>query len=155
MAPVPDWVIARPVVKRTGVTVDAYDAKVESPRTWEDQAYDTTVRNGAALAQSRQGPLDGGWTLLGPDGLPLLSLELADRGEGLEGVWRDVGAGPGVRRWGFVAPGAPEGGRMTLRLFGSGASAATAVALEPSTDGSWRGEITRDGTTTAVRLRRK
>ena len=155
MAPVPDWVVARPVVARTGVTIDAYDPKVESGRTWEDQAYDATVRNGAALAQSRQGPMDGGWTVLGEDGLPLFSLELADRGEGLEGVWRDLAAGPGVRRWGFVAPAAPDGGRMTLRLFGADASASMAMTLEPSADGSWRGRITRDGVTAPVRLRRK
>ena len=155
MAPVPDWVVALPPVARTGVMVDAYDRRVEGPRTWEDQAYDATIRNGAALAQSRQGPLDGGWTLQGADGLGVLSLELTDRGEGLEGVWRDLAAGPGVRRWGFVAPAAPEAGRMTLRLFGNDASASMALVLEPAFDGSWRGQITREGVSAPVRLRRK
>ena len=154
MQPVPDWVIARPVVQRTGVTIDDYDPKVESGRTWEDQTYDATIRNGAALAQSRQGPFDGGWLLQGADGGSLYSIELSDRGEGLEGVWRDLTADPGVRRWGFVFP-APEGGRLTLRLFGRDASQPMTVTLEPTADGSWRGELARDGATAPVRLRRK
>ena len=155
MAPVPDWVVARPVVARTGVTIDAYDRRVETPYTWDDQAYDATVRNGAALAQGRQGPLDGGWTLAGADGAPLFGLELTDRGEGVEGVWRDLGAGEGVRRWGFVAPAAPDGGPLTLQLFGTDASAPMTVTVEPAADGAWLGRLTRDGATTAVRLRRK
>jgi hypothetical protein len=154
MAPVPDWVVARPVVARTGVTIDAYDRRVETPRTWEDQAYDATVRNGAALAQSRQGPMDGGWMLRGADGRAIASLELADRGEGVEGVWRDL-ASSAPNHWGLVAPAAPEGGRFTLRLFGRDASAPRTVTLEPTADGGWRGEITRDGTTAPVTLRRK
>ena len=155
MAPAPDWVVAAPPVTRTGVTIDAYDRRVEGPRTWEDQAYDATVLNGAALAQSRQGPLDGGWTVSSADGAALLSLELADRGEGVEGVWRDLTAGQGVRRWGFVTPAAPEGGRTTLRLWGADASAPMSVTVEPTVDGSWRGSITRDGVTAPVLLRRK
>ena len=134
MAPVPDWVIARPVVARTGVTIDAYDPKVEQGRTWEDGAYDATVRNGAALAQSRQGRLDGGWTLQGADGAALFSLEIADRGEGVEGVWRALDGG-GERRWGFLAPSYSVEGTV-LRLFATDAAGSATLTLDPALDGT-------------------
>ena len=155
MAPVPDWVVALPPVTRTGVMIDAYDRRVEGPRTWEDQAYDATIRNGAALAQSRQGPFDGGWTVRDGDGSVLLTLELADRGEGVEGVWGDPGSKPGAHRWGFVTPAAPEGAGITLRLFGTDASASMTLTVEPTADGSWRGQLRRQAGDTPVTLRRK
>jgi hypothetical protein len=152
MAPVPDWVVARPVVARTGVTIDAYDPRVEAARTWEDGAYDATVRNGAALAQSRQGRLDGGWTLTGADGAALFSLEIADRGEGVEGVWRALDGGE--RRWGFLAPAYSAEG-TTLRLFATDAAGSATLTLQPALDGTWRGQLTRNEASVAVVMRRK
>jgi hypothetical protein len=156
----PSYSVAPPVaLARTGVTIDAYDKSVESRWGADDPFYNGTVRGGAAMAQSRQGQLDGGWTLAGPDGAALYVFQLVDAGEGwLEGAWRagakPIGAGPGAS--GFIALISRESGRVVLRFLEPGAAAPTAVTLEMAADGSWSGQAARgDGQPTAVRMVRR
>jgi hypothetical protein len=150
----PEAPIPTPRLEHTGVTIDAYDARaVEGPRAADDQAYAATVLGGAAIAQQRQGPLDGAWRLADAAGRPLYDVQLADTGESLaaEGAWRAIGGG---RRSGFMLVGR-EAGRTTLRFFEPGGSSPILIELEPLSDGSWRGRLVRDGTSAPVTLRRR
>ena len=154
------FTVAPPVnLARTGVTIDAYDKRVESRWAADDPFYTSTVRGGAAIAQSRQGQLDGGWTLAGDDGGALYVLQLVDAGEGwIEGAWRKDGAGTanGPAASGYIALISRESGRVVLRFLEPGAAAPTAVTLEPAADGSWRGQAARaNGTVTPVRMLRR
>ena len=139
----PGLVPPPPRVEATGVTIENYDRRIESRFGTPDPFYEATVRGGAAVAQSRQGSLDGGWTLSAA-GTDLYAFQLVDKGEGgsLEGAWRDLRA-PSARDSGFMALIAREPGRTVLRFFETGARAPTVVSLEPVMDGSWRGRLQR------------
>lgn len=148
-----------PRVEATGVTIQNYDRRIESRFGTPDPFYEATVRGGAAVAQGRQGALDGGWTLAGADGAALFALQLVDTGEGgsLEGAWRDLRA-PSARDSGFIALIGREPGLTILRFFEPGARAPTVVTLEPKLDGSWRGRLQSagtDGQPQAVIMRRR
>ena len=143
----PDVTPRLPELARTGVTIDSYDRRVESRWGVDDPFYAGTVRGGAAAAQSRQGEMDGGWTLAGAQGEALYALQLADTGEGLiEGAWRAAGgqgATPARSASGFITLASRAEGRMTLWFLEPQADAPTAIKLERAVDGSWRGELTR------------
>ena len=67
----------------------------DAPPTERDVAYDSRLRASFASAQSFQGPLEGGWTLTAvfqrePRATDLYALQLVDRRDRLEGVWRDL-----------------------------------------------------------------
>jgi len=132
-----------PRVEPTGVHIENYDRRIESRFGTPDPFYEATVRGGAALAQSRQGALDGGWTLAAGS-TDLYAFQLVDRGEGesLEGAWRDLRA-PSARDSGFIALIAREPGRTVLRFFEPGARAPTVVSLALAADSSWRGRLQR------------
>ena len=137
-----------PQLARTGVTIDAYDRSVEARWGGDDPFYTGTIRGGAAIAQSRQGPLDGGWTVTAADGAALFVLQLADEGLGMvEGAWRDAAGGrPGGVRpdaSGFIALASREPGRAVLRFLEPGAATPTVISIAPAPDGSWRGEAVR------------
>lgn len=138
-----------PELALTGVLIDAYDKRVESRWGADDPFYNGTIRGGAAAAQSRQGPLDGGWSLVGADGAALYSLQLVDAPEAgtLEGAWREDGAATaGVAtpaKSGFIALISREPGLAVLRFLEPGAEAPTVVTVRPMLDGSWRGELAR------------
>ena len=148
----PDALGFRPRVEPTGVSIDDYDPRVEGERDPADAAYDAVILGGAAAAQSRQGPLDGKWLLAGAAGRAMFEFQLVDPGEGapVDGAWRRLDA---ARRSGFVLVGR-DGVRTTFRFFEEGGSAPVAVTLEPSADGSWRGELARGDRTEPVTLRR-
>jgi hypothetical protein len=139
------------------VTIDAYDRRIEGWRSPEDQAYEATVLGGAAVAQSRRGDLDGKWVLTGPEGAALFAFLLVDPGYGygVEGAWRDLDAGSSIGRSGFIALIGREAAATTLRFLEPGASAPTVVTLEPGLDGSWRGQMVREGATAPVVMRRR
>ena len=150
---------APPRLARTGVLIDAYDRGVESRWGPDDPFYTSTVRGGAAAAQSRQGPLDGGWTLAGNNGAPLYELQLVDAGEGvLEGAWREAKLdAPGARpsASGFIALIARDLEKVVLRFLEPGASVPTVVVITPLNDGAWHGELSRGSEpSTAVLMRR-
>lgn len=138
-----------PELALTGVMIDAYDKGVEDRWGPDDPFYTGTVRGGAAVAQSRQGPLDGGWRLVGADGAVLYALQLVDPADGLalEGAWREAGAAAAgavtPAKSGFIALMSREEGRAVFRFLEPGASAPTVVTLAPTLDGTWRGELTR------------
>jgi len=139
----PGLVPPPPRVEPTGVNIENYDRRIESRFGTPDPFYEATVRGGAALAQSRQGALDGGWTLAAGS-TDLYAFQLVDRGEGesLEGAWRDLRA-PSARDSGFIALIAREPGRTVLRFFEPGARAPTVVSLALAADSSWRGRLQR------------
>lgn len=148
----PEALMLRPRLRPTGVTIDDYDPRVEAYPDPNDRFYEATVLGGAAAAQGRQGPLDGGWRLLGASGESLFDFQLSDVGDGqVEGAWRKVNQ---ARQSGFVLV-AREAGRVTLRFFEPGAAGPDLVVLEPALDGSWRGEIARGNQTRAVVMRRR
>ena len=153
--------IPLPELARTGVTIEAYDPRVESRWGTDDPYYSGTIRGGAAIAQSRQGPLDGGWTVLSPDGRQLYALQLVDTGDGgVEGAWREVlAAAPGAghpEASGFIPLISREAGRTVLRFLQPGAAGPTVVTLQPSPDGTWRGELARGaGPASPVVMRRR
>src|SRR5512135_3895844 len=63
------------------------------PAEPSDNAIDDRLRASAAAAQSLQGPLDGGWTLVSPAGAPIYQFQIVDPPGGTnppEGVWRDL-----------------------------------------------------------------
>jgi hypothetical protein len=141
-------------VEPTGVTIDQYDPRrAEGDRTPEDDAYAAVVRGGAMIAQGRQGPLDGAWTLVAADGARLYDFQLVDTGESLnaEGAWRKAES---ARRSGFMLV-AREAGRTTLRFFEPGGSSPILIELEPLMDGSWRGRLLRGEAETPVTMRRR
>lgn len=86
------------------VAVDAYVGDYEVTPSDGEAAYDQGVAQAEIDADRRAGPLDGRWRVAAPDGRPLLSLALTDRGEGrrVEGAWRrlDERAAP--------VPGGPQ-----------------------------------------------
>jgi len=85
-------------------------------------------------------------------GHTLYAFQLVDAGyETLEGAWRRVDI---ARRSGFILA-AREGGRTSLRFFEPGGSGPILVTLEPALDGSWRGQMVREGTSTPVVMRRQ
>lgn len=134
-----------PELARTGVLIDSYDKRVESRWGVDDPFYASTVRGGASAAQSRQGRLDGGWTLAETDGAPLYALQLVDTGEGgVEGAWRRIKPGSASAS-GFIALISPEPARLVLRFLEPGAAAPTVATVNLGADGAWRGDIARTG----------
>src|SRR4249919_1135326 len=82
-APAPRSQRDQPVrIEETGKTPDR-------PPSERDMAYEQRVRSSFAAAEGFQGPLDGGWTLsAGTD--DLFALQIVDKPDRLEGVWRDL-----------------------------------------------------------------
>jgi hypothetical protein len=122
-----------------------------------DNQVDDRIRASAAAAESYQGPLDGGWTLVGPDGKALYAFELVDKAGGqspLEGVWRDL------RR-----PATPGDIGLIDRIERDAQSLTIAFAARPggpkvdveltSGPGGWTGALLEAGALTRVKLRRQ
>ena len=138
------------------ITIDAYDRRIEGWRSPDDEAYEATVLGGAAVAESRRGPLEGRWTVTAADGAPLFGFVIVDPGTGaVEGAWRDLAADGALRRSGFIALIWRDAAQTTFRFLEPGASAPTVLTLEPALDGSWLGQITREGVTAPVVMRRR
>jgi hypothetical protein len=130
-------------IEETGKNPDA-------PPTTRDMAYDTRLKSSFASAQGFQGPLDGGWTLAARGAEDLYALQLVDRPDRLEGVWRDLRRKGALTASGLVDDIQRTGTDLTLR-FASGVSA----SLHGTYDGAWAGELTEGGRTRAVVLRRQ
>lgn len=114
-------------------------------------AYDSRLRASMVSAQGFQGPLDGGWTLMSPEG-PLYAFQLVDRGTGaVEGAWRDLRRPGALDASGFVDTVEQLGGEVVLRFDGS-----RIATLRSGGDGRWAGELAEpDGGRRAVSLSRK
>ena len=143
-----------PELARTGVTIEAYDPRVEQRWGSEDPSYAGVIRGGAAIAQSRLGPLDGGWTLAAADGTALYALQLVDEGDGVEGAWRQTQS-PAPAASGFLSLVSRQTDGVVLSFTEPGAGGATVVRVRPAPDGQWRGEITRGAAGPAPVLMRR
>ena len=120
------------------------------------EAYDLRVKGSILAAQGLQGPLDGGWSIEGPDGAALYALQLVDKVGGydaLEGAWRDVRRPGSVGSTGlidfvdrsysgFLARFSPRPGQLAT------------LDLTPRGDGSWSGKLNENGVETPVTARR-
>ncbi|HEY8005049.1 MAG TPA: hypothetical protein VIE16_12515, partial [Phenylobacterium sp.] len=100
-----------------------------------------------------QGPLEGGWTL-SAGGQDLYALQLVDRRDRLEGVWRDVRRKGSLNGSGVVDDLRRQGAELTLRFTPSPGAAATVATLHDGGAGLWSGEIAEGGARRAVTLRR-
>ena len=147
-APPPRPQLAAPVhIEETGKTPDA-------PPSVQDLAYDSRLRSSYASAQGFQGPLDGGWTLAAKGAEDLYALQLVDRTDRLEGVWRDLRRKGALDASGLVDDIQRSGADITLR-FAAGGGAPVTATLRGTYDGAWAGELTEGGHTRAVVLRRR
>jgi len=141
----------RPTLDRP-VMIDETDRSPDSPPTQIDLGYEARVRGSASSAQGLQGPLDGGWTVRGPDGAALYGLQLVDRSGGaLEGAWRALG---GSGRVGLIESLERSGSMLTVRINRGYGRPLTVLRLSAASDGGWVGDITDETGTRAVTLRR-
>lgn len=120
----------------------------DAPATPTEAAYDSRLLSSAASAQSFQGPLDGGWTLLAGS-QPLYAFELADRNGAVEGAWRDLRRAGALDAWGFFEIVERNGGDLTFRFAGG------VVAVLHLRGGRWAGELSGAGLREAVSLTRR
>jgi hypothetical protein len=116
-------------------------------------AYDARIRSSFAAAQEYQGPLDGGWTLSAA-GQDLYSLQLVDRRDRLEGVWRDVRRKGALNGSGLVDDIQRQGSEVTLRFAVRPGAPVSVATLHPSGDGRWAGDFSEGGDRRQVILRR-
>ncbi|MDP2259305.1 MAG: hypothetical protein Q8J89_06275 [Caulobacter sp.] len=142
----------RPTLDRP-VMIDETGRSPDGPPTQIDLGYEARVRGSASSAQGLQGPLDGGWTVRGPDGAALYGLQLVDRsgGAGLEGAWRALG---GSGRVGLIESLERQGSTLTVRINRGYGRPLTVLRLSAASDGGWVGDITDEAGTRAVTMRR-
>ncbi len=120
------------------------------------EAYDLRVKGSILAAQGLQGPLDGGWSIEGPDGTPLYALQLVDKVggyDGLEGAWRDVRRPGTVGSTGLIDFVDRSYGGFLARFSPRPGQLAT-LDLTPRGDGSWSGKLNDGGVETPVTARR-
>jgi hypothetical protein len=145
--PAPRPQLSAPVhVEETGKTADA-------PPTPRDMAYDARIRSSFASAEGFQGPLDGGWTL-SAGGQDLYALQLVDRRDRLEGVWRDLRRKGSINGSGLVDDIQRQGAALTLRFTPRPGAPTSVATLHDTTDGRWSGELTEGASPRQVILRR-
>jgi len=120
------------------------------------EAYDLRVKGSILAAQGLQGPLDGNWTITGPDGAALYDLQIVDPVGGyspLEGAWRDVRRVGAVGSTGLIDFVDRSSGDFLTRFSPRAGQLAT-LALRPAADGGWSGRLNENGVETAVTARR-
>ena len=146
-APPPGPRLTAPVpLEETGKTPDG-------PPGVRDLAYDSRLRASFASAEQFQGPLDGGWTLEAGRGGALYALQLVDRRDRLEGVWRDLTRPGALGASGLVDDIQRSGSDLTLR-FTVRDTLQSVVTLHDGGDGRWSGRLTRGDEVFDVALRR-
>ena len=114
-----------------------------------DLAYDARLRASAAAAERFQGPLDGGW-ILAAGGGDLYAFQLVDKGDRLDGAWRDLRRPGDPAASGFLDEIRRTADGLTLRFTPPGEAPVT-VALGPELGG--RAE--QGGRAVAAALRRR
>jgi len=135
------------------VSIDETGKTPDRPPTVRDLAYDTRIRASFASAESYQGPLDGGWTL-SAEGQDLYALQLVDRRDRLEGVWRDLRRKGSLNASGLVDNLQRQGSELTVRFTPTPGGPSSVATLHDSVGGSWAGELAEGGGRRAVTLRR-
>ena len=120
------------------------------------EAYDLRIKSSIVAAQGLQGPMDGAWSLNGPDGARLYDLQIVDPAGGyggLEGAWRDVRRPGAVGSTGLIDSVDRSTGELTARFSPRPGQSAT-VTLRPRGDGAWTGALSENGVDTVVTARR-
>jgi hypothetical protein len=134
------------------VGIDEVGKTPDAPPTVRDMAYDARLRSSFASAQSFQGPLDGGWTLSDPSGDRYV-LQIVDRRDRLEAVWRDLRRPGSTEGSGLVDTIQRTGGDLTVK-FSEGKTPDLTLTLREESDGRWSGKLVRGDDTFKVTLRR-
>ena len=134
------------------VKIDEAGKTPDSPPQVRDLAYDARIRASFASAQSFQGPLDGGWTLSDLYGDRYV-LQIVDRRDRLEAVWRDLRRAGALNGSGLVDSIQRTDGGVTLK-FSETQTPDQTVTLREGTDGRWTGKLVRGDTSFEVTLRR-
>jgi len=137
------------------VHIDETGKSADAPPNVRDMAYDTRLKSSFASAQGFQGPLDGGWTLAAKGAEDIYALQIVDRADRLEGVWRDLRRKGALNASGLVEDIQRTGQDLTLRFSSGGTGAGVTASLHGTYDGAWSGELTEGGRTRAVVLRRQ
>lgn len=117
-----------------------------------DQAYELRIKGSIAAAQGLQGPLDGGWTVAGPDGTALYGLQIVDPAGGerpLEGAWRDMRRPGAVGSTGLVETLERTDGGVVAR-FSPRPDHAVVLTLTPEDEIRWRGDLVEGAARTRV-----
>lgn len=142
---------ARPKLDRP-VMIDEAGVSPDGPPTQLDLGYEARIRGSAASAQGLQGPLDGGWTVRGPDGAAIYGFQLVDRGGygPLEGAWRAMG---GSGRVGLIDSLDRTGSVLTIRVTRVYGKTAV-LTLSAGSDGSWVGDMSDETGTKPITMRR-
>jgi hypothetical protein len=120
------------------------------------EAYDLRIKGSIVAAQGLQGPMDGNWTISGPDSVPLYALQIVDPVGGygaLEGAWRDVRRPGAVGSTGLIDFVDRSTGELAARFSPRPGQLAT-VTLRPRGDGAWVGSLNENGADTLVTARR-
>ena len=120
------------------------------------EAYDLRIKGSIVAAQGLQGPMDGGWSLTGPDGAKLYDLQIVDPVGGygaLEGAWRDVRRPGTVGSTGLIDFVDRASGDFVTR-FSPRPGTLAVVTLRPRGDGTWSGALDENGVATAITARR-
>jgi hypothetical protein len=127
-----------------------------APSAESDNAIDARIRASAEAAESLQGPLDGGWTLVSTAGTPLYGFELVDKPGGqapLEGVWRDLRKVQGPGDINFIDSVTRGVDTLSISFFAKPGDPAVTVDLKNAA-GGWTGQLREGSVTTDVKLRR-
>lgn len=135
------------------VRIDQVGKTPDAAPSLRDLAYDTRIRSSFASAESFQGPLDGGWTL-SAEGQDLYALQLVDRRDRLEGVWRDVRRTGSLNASGLVDDMRRQGQDLILRFTPTPGAQTSVATLHDSGGGRWTGELAEAGRRRTVALRR-
>jgi hypothetical protein len=120
------------------------------------EAYDLRIKSSIVAAQGLQGPLDGGWSVSGPDGAALYVLQIADPVGGYgppEGAWRDPRRSGTVGATGLIESIDRAGDAFQAR-FSPRSGQQAILDLRPRGDGTWIGRLNDNGVETAVVARR-
>jgi hypothetical protein len=134
------------------VSIDELGKTPDGPPAIRDLAYDARIRSSFASAESFQGPLDGGWILAEPHG-DYYALQIVDRRDRLEAVWRNVRRTGSLNASGLVDEIQHQGGELTLR-FTEYPEPMSQITLREGADGSWSGKLARGDQILTVTLRR-
>jgi hypothetical protein len=146
----------RMTVRDRAVMIDELGVTPEGPLSPMGQDYDARIRGSSDAAEGLQGPLDGGWIVIGPDGQNLVVLQLVDPGDGsgrLEGAWRDLITPDGVEPVGLID--SLDRGALDLVIrFRPRGAAGVILQIRPDAKGDWSGQLFDKGQATPVTMRR-
>lgn len=119
------------------------------------EAYDLRVKGSILAAQGLQGPLDGGWSIEGPDGAALYRLQIVDKvgGDALEGAWRDLRRAGAMGSTGLIDVLDRSGGGFLAR-FTPRPGRPASLDLTSRGDGAWTGKLNENGTETPITAHR-